>query len=316
VSVSAPPPKLASQERALIEELHQLTATLAPRLWPQWPGRLPPILLRARGLDILIAHPDPPHEFSPLLQAGLPWPASVRAAAGQPDVQASYPINGVATAVMSPPTPGESPCAWVLKAAHEVFHCYQGIDRIRDPFVGRFSSYNDLTFPFPYADEARSAAFRLEAEIIYRLATAEPGDAAALATDSRLLLLAWRVERALPGGPELQDYKLLTEWSEGVARYTERELARLAATYRPATSFATAFPACSYEQVYRDRYGPTTMLNPIRFVGQGVSGRTMFYYLGMGKAYALDRMDPDWKRGYRRATLDELLERAASSLEK
>jgi hypothetical protein len=56
------------------------------------------------------------------------------------------------------------------------------------------------------------------------------------------------------------------------------------------------------------------MLNPIRFVGEGVTGRTMFYYLGMGKAYALDRMDAEWKSRYRQATLDELLERAAARL--
>ena len=50
------------------------------------------------------------------------------------------------------------------------------------------------------------------------------------------------------------------------------------------------------------------MVNPIRFVGEGIRGRVMFYYLGMGKAYALDRIDPAWRKAYRRRTLDELLE--------
>ncbi len=132
-----------------------------------------------------------------------------------------------------------------------------------------------------------------------------------------MLALAWRIERALPGDRELDDYKVFTEWSEGVARYTERELARLAATeagYQSAASFARAFPSCSYARVYREQYGVTTMLNPIRFVGQGVTGRRMFYYLGMGKAYALDRMDSGWRSHYRQATLDDLLEQAVARL--
>ncbi len=149
VAVARAAPDLSAQERALIEELRQLTSTLAPRLWPEWPGRLPPILLRARGYDILIDHPRPPGGFAPMRLAGVPWTASVRPTEDAADLQASYPINGVPTALMSTLTPDESPCAWVLKAAHEVFHCYQGVGRIRDPFVGRFSSYNDLTFPFP-----------------------------------------------------------------------------------------------------------------------------------------------------------------------
>jgi hypothetical protein len=64
--------------------------------------------------------------------------------------------------------------------------------------------------------------------------------------------------------------------------------------------------------VFRQQYGETYMINLIRFVGEGVRGRKMFHYLGMGKAYALDRIDPGWRTAYRQETPDELLERGVA----
>jgi hypothetical protein len=77
--------------------------------------------------------------------------------------------------------------------------------------------------------------------------------------------------------------------------------------YKPTPSFVKMFPGASYESAFRRYYGAGTAINPIRFVGEGVRGRVMFYYLGMGKAYALDRLNPSWRAAYRTHTLDELL---------
>ncbi len=310
-------PDLSLQEEVLLEELQHLTTSLAPTLWADWPSQFPPFLLRTRGRDILIGHPSPPDDFLPLLSERLGRRLWVRDTNHATNSEASYPINGVKTAVMSTPTSSDNPYVWVLKAAHEVFHCYQGNTRIRDPFVGKFSIYNDLSFPFPYSDPNQRAALRLEAEVVFRLVTADPGDSPSLIVQSRLLPLARRVERGLSSEPAFQEYKLETEWTEGVARYTERELARLAGTagaYQPTPSFVRTFPGFSYESVFREQYGDTNMINPIRFVGEGVRGRLMFYFLGMGKAYALDRINPEWRTTYRHGTLDELLERGAARL--
>ncbi len=299
---------LSSQEQALVEEVQHLTATLAPSLWDDWPSQFPPFILRTRGHEFLIGHPHPPGDFIALPREHGVW---ARLTNDTGDAQASYPVNGMATAVLSAPGTSDDPSLWVLKAAHEVFHCYQGTARIRDPFVGKFVTYNDLSFPYPYEDPNLAAALRLEAEVVFRLATADPTDATALVVQGGLLPLAWRVQHAVSSEPAFQDYKLFTEWSEGVARYAERELARLAATpggYRPTPSFVRAFPTVSYDKVFREQYGDRNMVNPIRFVGEGIRGRVMFYYLGMGKAYALDRIDPAWRKAYRGRTLDELLE--------
>jgi hypothetical protein len=308
---------LSIKERSLFEELQNLTIKLAPTLWPDWPKEFPPFLLRTDTQELLVGHPNPSGDFSPFYSQTLGRRLWSRATTDTSDVQASYPISGVKTAIMSTPSQSENPYVWVLKAAHEVFHCYQGSTRIRDPFVGKFVSYHDLSFPFPYSDSALAAALRLEAEVVFRLATAEASDKSSLFVQSRLLPFTWRVQQRLSSEREFQDYKILTEWSEGVARYTERELARLAGTpgrYEPTSSFAQLFPGSSYGSVWREQYADATMINPIRFVGEGVRGRVMFYFLGMGKAYALDRINPEWRAAYRKTTLDDLLDQGTAQL--
>lgn len=310
------PPDVSAQDQVLMEEVHNLVSKLGPILWQHWKD-FPPFLIRRGGQEYLIGHPHPPEDFHPSSSEILHMRVWIRVAKDTSEIQASYPLNGEMTAMMSAPTANENAYVWVLEAAHEAFHCYQGQSPVQTPFVGKFAGYTDLTFPFPYGDETVMAALRLEAEIVFRLASASPEDKESLAMESRLLPLASRVESALYSDPEFKSYKLHTEWSEGTARYTERELARLAATvgrYEPTPSFVQMFPASSYSTVWREEYGDVPMLNPIRFVGEGVPGRAMFYYLGMGKAYALDRMNPKWRASYRNASLDVLLQQASTEL--
>lgn len=307
---------LSPQDQVLLEEVQNIVSKLGPALWPGW-KTFPPFLIREAGREYLIRHPNPPKDFQPFDSAVLHQRVWTRVVKDTSDIQASYPLNGVRTAMMSAPNPDDNAYVWVLKAAHEAFPCYQGESPVPKPFAGKFAHYNDLTFPFPYTDSAVMAAVRLEAEFVFRLATAKADNKDFLLTQSRLLPLAWRVERALYRDSTFNDYKLHTEWSEGVARYTERELARLAGTageYAQTPAFARTFPASNYAAVWRDQYGDVPMLNPIRFVGEGVRGRVMFYYLGMGKAYALDRMNPKWRASYNSSSLDDLLQKASTEL--
>ena len=316
IAQQTPLPMVSPRDRALLEEVDHLVSKLGPFLWEDWQA-LPPFLIRSGGQEYIIGHPRPPKDFHPSDSEVLHRRVWIRTAKDTSDIQASYPLNGVMTAMMSALAPGENAHIWVLKAAHEVFHCYQGTSPLRSPFVGKFAKYNDLTFPFPYDDSKVMAALRLEAESVFRLVFTNAEDKQSLIIQSKLLALASLVERGLYSAPEFQDYKLRTEWSEGVARYTERELARLAATterYQPTSSFAETFKTSSYAAVWSEEYGDAPMLNPIRFVGEGVKGRVMFYYLGMGKAYALDRIDPKWHNSYKRASLDALLQQASTEL--
>jgi len=152
------------------------------------------------------------------------------------------------------------------------------------------------------------AGCRVESELLFTLVTKErlaPGDSSVspkVFRDMQKLFAAVIVDSL-----HLR-YKRWIEWSEGVARYTERELAGLSRNlsfYEPTKEFRSLFPWSSYSGTWTDYYAG--MVNPIRFVGEGVRGRVMFYYSGMAKEYVLDRIRPDWRSKYFNKTLDDLL---------
>jgi len=305
VARTVTPVALSPDHAALVTELHHITARLGPEIWSDWRTEDAPMILRTGTHEILFAHPAPPSDFQRFYSNVLGDSLWIRPAPDERRLQAAFPIEGHVTAVISAPADDEDPCIWVLLAAHELFHVYTGLARVVNPFQGPHEGTHDLSFPYPYDDEALNASIRLEGESVFLLAT---GDTTAQSVQRRLLPLAWRVQRALAADSLFIDYKQLQEWNEGVARYTERELARLARdpeAYTATDAFRERFPDATYAHAWDERY--ENMLAPIRFAGDGVRQRAMFYYLGMGKAYALDRLEPGWKSRYRGTTLDELL---------
>jgi hypothetical protein len=309
VTTAAAEPDLTTNEVALLRETLHLCRQLGPAVWSDWTNVVVPICLRTRSTEFLLLHPSPPAEFRSLESKALGEKVWIRPAADQSQLEATYAIGEVQTVVMSFPTADFDPCVWVLKAAHELFHCHQGLARVVNPFIEKYATNNELNFPFPYDDAAVQSAFRLEAEIVRSVCSPATNEMAAQMMALRLLRHSWVVEKAVLRDPRQFQFKQWMEWSEGVARYTERQLADVARDsnrYRPLPEFAAAFAGRTYHLAWESHYKEE--VNPIRFVGEGVRGSVMFYYLGMGKAYALDRLVPSWKAQYRARSLDALIE--------
>lgn len=300
---------LEPSDVAAIREARHLATSLGPTVWHTWSGAdRAPLVYRAGGREFFLEWPGgapPGAERTDGVAGGQS--AWVRPIASTDAVQATMDYEGVYTVVISAPAPGDDASLWALKAAHEFFHVFQGPQRAIDPFVGAFKNFNDLTFPFEYQRPAVRAALRLEGEILFRAATAADSADIGLTTLPRLAKQVRVVDSAIFSSPEHLAYKDWTEWSEGVARYTERRLADLArdARYAPVAEFRRHFPSADYAKTWRASYA--NALNPIRFVGEGFSTRTVFYYTGMAKAYALDRLNPSWKDRFRTTSLDGLL---------
>lgn len=301
-------PDLAPREAALVVEARHLAETVGRELWPAWePGRVP-IMLRSGTHDWLLRHPAPPPDFRPAWSATLAESLHVRAASSSGSERAAYPVNDVTTSVMALPGPDDDARRWVLLLVHELFHGYQGTRRISDAFTGEFAGFNDLTFPFPYQDSAVRAALRMEAEAVHQLLRAPQVPSAEAAVQFRLLGLARTLLGRVAPAEQHLAFARESEWNEGVGRYTEREVARRAAdstAYRSTEPFLTHHPRGDYGKAWDAHYAD--MLNPVRFVGEGVQGRVMFYYLGLGKATVLDRLDPAWRLNYLTRSLDELI---------
>jgi hypothetical protein len=268
-------------------------------------------LFKRHDCDFLIGHPAPPPDFEPSTMTPLGRALWHRPNRDTVAYQAAFIINGFFTAVMTTPAEGESPHGWVLKAVHELFHIFQyeqRPERLVNPFVGPHVGDQELSYPFPFEDDAIKSWMRIEAEEVFRpISGSASGDQPARMAARVLQHVRQLAPHVFRDSLDLR-YKQWMEWHEGIAMYTERELARRAARsagYAASPPFARRYGASGYAVVWKGTYADA--LNPIRFVGEGVEGRIQFYYLGMGKAYLLDALHPRWRQRYFLHTLDELL---------
>ena len=209
---------------------------------------------------------------------------------------------------MSSPDTSFDPCLWVLKAAHELFHIYQNAILPKNLFQKQYVNNDDLNFPFNYKDESIAALGQIEAIFIFDKLKKKQWSVTDTIDIKRFfdqdILLSKHV---FPDSLQIF-YKQLQEWKEGVARYTKRELACLTAdiSYNPSASFLHQFKN-NYKKVWEDNYDENNIFNPLRFVYKGVQGRVIFYYVGLVKAYLLERFDSSWKKDYLTSDLDSLL---------
>lgn len=127
------------------------------------------------------------------------------------------------------------------------------------------------------------------------------GGAALLASTLAAVALADYVEarRRLQATLAPLDYRYFgfQLWQEGIARYTEYQVAHLAATaYRPGADFTALHDFTPYARV------ADTIHRRIRreLVAADLAGarRTAFYAFGAAEGLLLDRVSPEWRRSY------------------
>jgi len=305
----APSPSLTHADMALINEVYHLQRVAGAAIWPGWNADDAPFLYKTAHWDFLMNHPRPPAPYKAVFDSIYGDTLYIARNSDSLSYRAAYPVNGRFTVVMTTPGEDDDPCRWVIKGVHELFHVFQNKvrqQRIVNPFVGPHADKHELSYPFPYDDSIIPSYMRLEAEHIFSAIQSGKNDpkikklhAHFQMVGSRVFLdsLDWR-------------FKQWMEWNEGVARYTERETALIAADsalYRPTDRFLHYYTDAAYAKTWNSDY--RNDLNPIRFVGEGVRGRIQFYYLGMAKAYLLDLLDPDWRNDYFSFPLDKLLTR-------
>jgi hypothetical protein len=218
---------------------------------------------------------------------------------------ATFPaVAGVPTIVMGQPEKtGLTSTRWVLTVLHEHFHqlqysqpgYYRGVNALglaRGDTTGGWM----LTYAFPYQQPDVQRAYAA-----YSTALADLLDAArrgdALSSHAAALRTAARgLTQALP--PDDQRYLDFQLWQEGVARYTELAVARLAAAHDgdAAPAFRNLPDVVSYgtEAERIERAIRSDLLTP----ALGTQGRVTFYSLGAATALALDVLNPGWRSRY------------------
>lgn len=297
-------PRLPERDRVRLAEAFRLRDALAGQLWPGWSATPFSVLLVTPEREFLVRHPRPSDDFtragSDEQLGGEIWHRPRQFAT---NLLATLPaVGGLPTVVVGQAENTGAPGStrWVLTLLHEHFHQLQDsqpgiyeeiawLDLARGDETGMWM----LNFPFPYGSPV----------VQQRYARAARALAAALAAPAEELparLAEYRRERErFRAAVDDADYRYFSFqlWKEGVARYTEYRIARLAAeSYQPTAAFRAlgdfrefAEVAAAFERRIR------ADLETADLDGQK---RIAFYTYGAAEALLLDRVRPDWRREY------------------
>ncbi|MGQ7830339.1 hypothetical protein [Altererythrobacter sp. Z27] len=206
----------------------------------------------------------------------------------RPALLAAMPIfgPGEVIAMGSPDATGLSRAAWRRTILHEHFHQWQGqlpgyYDRTEalDLSDGDQSGMWMIQYPFPYQDRDVATAYRAAADAL--LAALNASDQDLLAATQQYL--AKRTAFATAAGDRNWRYYDFQLWKEGVARWTEVEIARRAGGEWSVD--AEAYWSGQLENL-RSRDLPDME-------------RVSVYAFGAAEAALLERIDPDWRGCYR-----------------
>lgn len=249
---SSPPapgvaPGIPEADRVRIAEAFRISEQLGERIWPGWRGVPFAVLLVTPEREYLVRHPHPSSDFTrlghdPLLGADV----FTRRRVFPATLQATFPaVGGLATIVVGEAEhTGLRSTAWTLMLLHEHFHqlqtarpgYFEGVDALRLA-RGDTTGMWMLNYAFPYDSAPVAARFadftQAAAALITERSAPRPGDPARFAD-----FLAARDRLRATLSPDDYRYLAFQLWQEGVARYTEYALARLAAErYTPTSRF-------------------------------------------------------------------------------
>ena len=296
---AAPAPRIPETDRIRLAEAFRLAEAIGERLWPGW-SRVPfAVVLVTPETEFFIRHGAPPSNtrtigWDTLLRSDV----YARARTFPPRLLATFPIEGISTVVVGQPenTSASSPTDWVVILLHEHFHQLQ---EAQPDFYAKVAalglSRGDqtgmwmLNYPFPYEASSVEKAYGDAAQAL-RAARGGGDTDAFLAARTRF--------RRTVAGDDLKylDFQL---WKEGVARYTQVQVARFAGAtdrYAPLPAFAALPGYVTYTTLARDL--AETILDELANLKLPENRRIVFYPFGAGEAFVLDRVRPCWKDQY------------------
>ena len=302
-AVAQAPAPLSEEERVLLAETFRLAGRLQDSVWTGWSEAPFALLLVTPEREVLVRHPRPSDAFTAAgYDERLGDTLYVRPRQFPPNLRATFPaVGGVSTIVTGLPDTTESPTGWVLTALHEHFHqlqmsrpgYYAAVDSLklsRGDDTGQWM----LNYPFPYDSAAVQRRFsvltrRLRAAL---QATGQPGFRQKVAA---YLRARRRFRQVL--APDDYRYFSFQLWQEGVARYTEYKLAKLAGQrYTPSEAFISLggyTPFTEAAAALRNR-----ILRRLRRLSLAEEERVAFYPVGAGEALLLDHVNPGWHERY------------------
>lgn len=185
---------------------------------------------------------------------------------------------------------GESE-SYIAILAHEAFHAYQAT--VCPVSFTNAEKVMLIENSYPWDDTTQVDAWQKELDLLVDAAKANSNtEASELARQFLTQRELRRIQLGL--SPEFVDFERKREWLEGLAKYTELTIGRIAAItpgYEPLPDIKDDPKFNDYNT--RDRFW-SMQLDQIRRILKN-EGEVRFYYSGFAQAVVLDRLMPDWK---------------------
>jgi hypothetical protein len=180
---------------------------------------------------------------------------------------------------------------YISLIAHESFHAYQGM-RVPQKLADSENTSRQYEQQYPWDDTSLQADWQTELDLLTEaLRSTDENQSAELA----LQFLEIRADRRASAqlNENMIAYEQQREWLEGLARYAELEIWRLAgdSSYMPVPE-TSEDPEFKAYRDYSRRW--TNEVNQISRMSTD-EGDGRFYYTGMAQAFLLDRLMPGWK---------------------
>jgi len=298
-------PQLREIDRIRLAEAFRIGDTVGNRIWPQWNTAPFAVLLVTPETEFLIRHPKPSSDFvlvkyDPLLKSNV---YSRRRTQPQ-HLMATFPVvGGVPTIVIGQAenTAKKTSTPWIVTVLHEHFHQLQ---------YSRSGYYDDvnalglsrgdqtgmwmLNYPFPYEWHELQELFSHLGHALAAALEARPGSDFSTGLSA---YLKQRRELELTLSPDDYRYCSFQMWQEGVARYTEYRVAKLAGMgYKPSKAFRALKDFQQFGEAAEDiKSGILAELTNVKLED---SKRVVFYAFGAGEGLLLDRAKRRWQQRY------------------
>jgi hypothetical protein len=296
---------LTDTDRVRLAEAFRVGDLLGNQLWTGWNKAPFAVLLVTPEYEFLIRHPKPSPDFT-LANYDLLLKSKVyyRKRTQPQNLLATFPaVGGIPTIVIGQAenTDKKTSTPWVVTMLHEHFH------QLQYSQPGYYDAVNSLgltrgdqtgmwmlNYPFPYDWPEMKERFAQLSKLLEEAVKA--GDQ----SDFRVKLSAYLKQRQeLEHTLSPDDYKYFSFqlWQEGIARYTEYRMAKLAAAnYRPTK----AFRALRDYEPFRDvaEKIKSGVMNELSNSKLEDSKRVIFYALGAAEGMLLDRANPRWRQRY------------------
>lgn len=297
-------PTISETDRVRLAEAFRLNEKFAEKTWKDW-SKVPfAVILVTPEYEFLLKHPSPSNDFKEigydnLLKTKVFW----RKRKYNKDFLATFPaVNGVSTVVVGQAenTYLKTSTPWVITLLHEHFHQFQMQEsyfsevNALDLANGDTSGMWMLNYGFPYSDEKVKTSFvGLSQQLAETLNTSNDK----LFTEHLAKYLTMRKDFKDLLKPNDYKYFSLQIWQEGVARFTELQIAEFAAqNYEPSKEFSRLKDFKPYKTIADEL--KNNILSDLKNIKLSESQRVAFYPFGAGEALLLEKANKSWKSLY------------------